>query len=617
MTFFTQLKDRRLFKIVFAYLAAAWIALEVASQVTEQGVLPGAVYQVVLIWALCGIPGALIVGWYHGEKGKQHATRTEVGLLIGIVLLALIASAGTVSDEMSRRLRMEAAAQSDMDLRRIAVLYFDDLTAGGEAQHLADGLTESLIDELATVRELDVISRNGVAPFRGSDLPFDSIARTLQAGTVVAGSIEQAAGERVRLSVRLMDGQSGAVFSRSNFDRPASDLLSARDELARQTALLLRDWLGEQIELRRTRHQTESVPAWALYQRAEKARKDAERALEDADVHAAEEAFDRADQLLAQAELVDAQWSQPSVLRGRIAYRRARLAATVDAHGSVDWIRAGLGHVERALAVTPNQAEALEVRGTLSWLHHLLGVESDPQANQALADEARTNLERAVSLDPTLSSAHAILSHLYMGSDLAASVLAGRRAFEEDAYVENAPAVLARLTTGLYNLEQFTESRRWCDEGHRRFAEDHRFVVCQLILMTTSSEPADPERAWALLARLDSLAPPYQAEWERIRGELLVGGVIARAGLQDSARAVLRRAREKTSPAIDPDRFMYSLEAHMRTLLGDDDEAVDLLTQLAAVQPHADFESEWWWRSLRGHPRFQELLTLTAAGAHH
>jgi TolB-like protein len=617
MTFLKQLKERRLFKIVFAYLAAAWVVLEVVSQVTEQGVLPGAVYQVVLIWALCGIPGALIVGWYHGEKGKQRATRTEVGLLIGIVLLALTASAGTVSDEMSRRLRMEAAAQSDMDLRRIAVLYFDDLTAGGEAQHLADGLTESLIDELATVRELDVISRNGVAPFHGSDLPFDSIARILQAGTVVAGSIEQVAGDRVRLSVRLMDGQSGAVFSRSGFDRPTGDLLSARDELARQAALLLRDWLGEQIDLRRTRRQTESVPAWALYQRAEKARKDAERALEHADVHSAEEAFDRADQLLTQAELVDAQWSQPSVLRGRIAYRRARLAATVDPHESVDWIRAGLGHVERALAVSPNQADALEVRGTLMWLHHLLGVEADPQANQALADGARRDLERAVSLDPRLSSAHAILSHLYMGSDLAASVLAGRRAFEEDAYVENAPAVLARLTTGLYNLEQFTESRRWCNEGHRRFAEDHRFVVCQLMLMTTNSEPADPERAWALLARLDSLAPPYQAEWERIRGELLVGGVLARAGLQDSARAVLRRARQKTSPSIDPDRFMYSLEAHMRTLLGDDDEAIDLLTQLAAVQPHADFESEWWWRSLRGHPRFQELLTLTTAHAHH
>jgi hypothetical protein len=427
----------------------------------------------------------------------------------------------------------------------------------------------------------------------------------------VGGSIAQIAGDRLRVSVRLLDGQSGAEFSRAGFDRPAGELIAARDELAKQAALLLRDWLGEQVNVRRTRSETESVPAWALYQRGEKARKDAEAALEHGDIRAAETALDRADQLLSQAELVDAQWAQPSVLRGRIAYRRAQLAASSEVHQAVDWIRTGLDHVERALAVKPNQAEALQVRGMLKYLHHLLRAEPDPEADRALHREARADLERAVSLDPRLSGAHAILSHLYLGSDPASSVLAGRRAFEEDAYVENAQAVLWRLVLGHYNLEQFTEARRWCEEGHRRFGEHHRFTVCQLLLLTTDGEPADPDRAWQLVARIATLAPPHRADWERLRGEMLVAGVLARAGKQDSARSVLVRASRQVSPELDPDRFLYSLEAYIRTLLGDDDGAIDVLRRVAAANPTAAFETEWWWRSLRSNPRYHELLALT------
>jgi hypothetical protein len=49
----------------------------------------------------------------------------------------------------------------------------------------------------------------------------------------------------------------------------------------------------------------------------------------------------------------------------------------------------------------------------------------------------------------------------------------------------------------------------------------------------------------------------------------------------------------------------------------DEEEAINLLTQVAAIHPTVDCADQWWWRSLRGHPRFQELLTLTAGHAHH
>lgn len=230
-------------------------------------------------------------------------------------------------------------------------------------------------------------------------------------------------------------------------------------------------------------------------------------------------------------------------------------------------------------------------------------------------EEAREDLERAVDLDPTLASAYSVLNHLYgRRGDLASMVLAGRRAYEEDAYVENADVILWRTSSSAYNLEQFNESLRWCEEGGRRFPDDYRFVECRLLLMTTPALEADVDDAWDLLERLDSLAPEHQREWERLRGQLYVAGVLARADMPDSAQAVLGATHDGLSAAHDPDRWLYALEAHIRTLLGQEDEAIDLLKVYAVANPGLDLTHNWWWRELRGHERFDEI---ELGGAHH
>ena len=77
MGFFSQIRQRRLFQIVAAYLAAGWIGLQLMDQLTQQGILHELLYELYLIWYLAGIPAALLVGWHHGEKGKQNAPRFE------------------------------------------------------------------------------------------------------------------------------------------------------------------------------------------------------------------------------------------------------------------------------------------------------------------------------------------------------------------------------------------------------------------------------------------------------------------------------------------------------------------------------------------------------------
>ncbi len=89
---------------------------------------------------------------------------------------------------------------------------------------------------------------------------------------------------------------------------------------------------------------------------------------------------------------------------------------------------------------------------------------------------------------------------------------------------------------------------------------------------------------------------------------MLVGGILARANLADSARAVLVRARAGFD--VDPTRELPFIEAHMRTLVGDHDEAVALLENLvaASADPESAIDADyWWWRDLREHPGFQRL----------
>jgi hypothetical protein len=90
---------------------------------------------------------------------------------------------------------------------------------------------------------------------------------------------------------------------------------------------------------------------------------------------------------------------------------------------------------------------------------------------------------------------------------------------------------------------------------------------------------------------------------------MMVAAVIARAGLRDSAHHVI--ARSRTTPEIDPEQAQLAYEAFVRTLLGEQDDAIRLLQRYVAANPEHSFrvggDISWWWRDLENHPGFQAL----------
>jgi TolB-like protein/tetratricopeptide (TPR) repeat protein len=615
LSIWAEIKQRRITQIVLTYLAGGWMALAVVDQLVDRAVLPALAYRVGLTLYLFGFVVALILGWYHGEKGHQRAKPVEM-VLVGIVsLVGLGMSARIVVTDLratgEARRAQSLAAGSTMDLRRIGVLYFQDQSGDGSLAPVADALTEGLITALSEVRELNVVSRNGSESVRDLAVPPDSIASILQTGTLIEGGVRQSGGQ-LSVTVALLDGQSGAEIQRNTYNWPTDSLVSVQDRLADEVSKSLRTFLGQEIQVREGRRKAPSTAAWIQLARGQKSLRDASAALRHDDGQGAARAFQQADEDLAKAEAMDTTgtWTEPEVLRGQVAYESLPLAE--GAGEAVSMLRKAVALADSALAVEPNNPAALELRGTAHYRRWLSRFDSDPDTLDRLLTGARADLEQAVKLDPGRASAYSTLSHLYYQvNEVALAVIAAQRAYEEDAFLTVADGVLWRLYSASYDLEAYDQAQRWCAEGYRRFPNNFRFAQCQLFLMTMTAAQPDVAKAWSLYQQLVPLLPEGQKTFLDAQAQTVVGGIIGRAGLPDSANAVMTRAR--LTPEQDPDAELTSIEAAMRALMGDKEGAIRLLQRYVVLNPGHFGGKEglsWWWRSLQGDPEFERIRSM-------
>ncbi len=504
-----------------------------------------------------------------------------------------------------------AAEDPSVDKNRIAVLYFENRSGADSLSYLADGLTEALIQELSEVKPLQVISRNGVTPFRNSSAPPDSIGRALKVGTLVEGTIAQS-GERLRVNVSLLNATNGEVIGSRTLERPREEIFALQDDLANEVSIFLRQRLGQEIAREQTRVGTSNARAWELLQQAGKLSKDLEPLLAAGDTAAAGRRLNEADSLLAEAEKLDPAWVELPVSRGWLAYHQTDLEPDFDKDFYDKWTARGLVHADRALLLKPGDPDGRELRGTLNYWRWLLNLEPDPAKSKDLIEGVEADLRAVVTAKPAAARAWSWLSHLLIGQGKTAEAkLAALRSYEADPYLSSVRQTLDRLFSTSYDSEDRVEAAHWCDEGHRRFPEHFRFTECRLWLLgMPGGEKPDIPKVWELLEEFVRLTPVNRRPFHTLYGQMLVGMALVRAGLPDSARAVALRSRGKV--AIDPTRDLAYYEALLRAQLGDRDEAFRLLGTYLAANPQMRAgitrDETWMLRDLRTDPRFATVV---------
>lgn len=123
-----------------------------------------------------------------------------------------------------------AAPNSTSELPSIVVLPFVNMSGDVEQEFFTDGMTEDIITELSRFRHLLVISRTSAFAYKGRPMNVPEVAKELGVGYVVEGSVRKA-GDRVRVTVQLIDGETDRHIWAERYDRRLEDIFAIQDEL--------------------------------------------------------------------------------------------------------------------------------------------------------------------------------------------------------------------------------------------------------------------------------------------------------------------------------------------------------------------------------------------------
>jgi serine/threonine-protein kinase len=512
-----------------------------------------------------------------------------------------------------------APAPIAADPARVAVVPFENLSADTSLAYVANGLTTDLIDELAQVRALTVVSKNGVVPLLAKGISVDSLARVLRVGSVITGDVRRA-GSGVAVSVRLVDGRTGQQLASQDTSGAMQDLLGVRSAVVQKAARFLRVRLGEQVRMSTARSRASNPEAWQLVERVRSLRNgELNQAWQLAPADRARR-FQHADSLALVASRLDKFWPEPLVERALLSMREAineetaSLAGTGTADAGRDaaarLYRDAVHWSDRALARDANDASALRVRGASRIA--LWRISRDATSD-SLRVRAEADLRSALDHRPDLAPAWNDLSSLLsLSGDFAQAEQAAAEALRTDEYLANAGEVLARLQFSALGAEHTENAVKWCAEGRRRYPDDQRFFACELTTLgRTSDQPSDVGRAWQILQDAEKRYSPdvLRSGWATRR--LFVAAIAARANMRDSAMAIVSRTRTELPAGASSVTADYG-EAQVRALLGQTDEAIRFLERYLNSFPiqRRQVARTPWFKSLRADPRF---VAMTAA----
>jgi len=285
---------------------------------------------------------------------------------------------GAVTTVSSRQIQeRRRSAFPPPDRPAIAVLPFTNLSSDRKLECFSDGLSEDLITALSKLRWFFVVARTSSFIYKGKTVHMREVAAELGVGYVVEGSVRKS-GDRVRITVELIDAGTGAHIWAERYDRELADVFAVQDEITEAILAAVEPQLYAAENLRAKRKLPDSVDAWDLsmwalshYWRVT-----------------------REDSLLGQALLEKATAIDPNYSQ---AFGALAASHTFSAHMGWADMAATAPIAERA-ALSALQADSED-----PWAHYALG---NTHLFKRRFDDSLAEFELALRLHPNFSLAH-------------------------------------------------------------------------------------------------------------------------------------------------------------------------------------------------------------------
>jgi adenylate cyclase len=345
-----ELRRRNVVRMAVLYVVAAWLIMQVAEVLIALAKLPDLIGPTTLILLAVGFPIAVIVSWFYeitpdGIRLEKDVDPGEpimhvTGRRLDFLVISLLCAAVII-------FAYDKWWIGPPPEKSIAVLAFENMSADPEQEYFSDGLADTVLHMLAQVRDLRVAARTSSFQFRGQSVDVAKIGEQLNVGTILEGSVQRS-GDKIRVTVQLIDVSNGYHLWSGNFDRELEDVFAIQDEIATAVVLALKASLLGDSAQDLSRGQTDNVDAYTEYLLG----------INDLDVASAEE-LASAIKHLQEAVRLDPDYALAYAMLG-YAYFASTDAGYIR---SAEGLPAGRAAANHALDIFPESSMALTALG--------------------------------------------------------------------------------------------------------------------------------------------------------------------------------------------------------------------------------------------------------------
>ncbi|HWG65978.1 MAG TPA: hypothetical protein VN662_00980 [Rhodanobacteraceae bacterium] len=708
-----ELRRRHVFRVAAAYAVVGWLLIQIATQVFPFFHIPDWSVRLLVLLVLAGFPVALVLAWAfdatpHGivrsdPEGQPVLRRGPrgtmaigvIGAVIAIVIgaaywwshrggvapvppAAQVAAAPNASKMPAAAMHASAtgnlalpqtmAGLIPVELKSIAVLPFENMSADPDNRYFAEGMQDMILTKLADIGDLKVISRTSTEKYASRPGNLKAVARQLAVANILEGSVQKV-GKQVLINVQLIDARTDDHLWAQAYTRTLDNVFGVEGEVAQQIAQALHAKLSEREQQALTAKPTQNADAWDAYLRglasslgaggnaadyrrtsgfyADAVKRDPDFALawarlSEIDSRTWQMHFDRSPSLAAAAK------------------QAADTALKLAPDGGEAWLARGF-YLARVESNYPEAIDALtKARTRLPNSGEVLAAFSDIEARQGQWKQAINNIDMTSVVDPRNTrlllqhvrlhtmrrewpDASAVLAHaLAIAPDDVSLIACAASIAQAQGHVDKAQALLAPLQGRPDDPSAFrTRVMQWLYQ--------HQYAAAIQALQTAiakseSTPDSDISDDWYLLGFTQQLAgnaAAARATWQAASGKLAamqktlpdepdiaadLGLVYAGLGEKDKALAEGERAMRLQPASADATQgpAWQEQRARIEAQAGETARAMTDLQHLLQTPYRSAFyataitpsllRQDPAWNPLRNDPRFQALLKTVHPG---